>query len=174
VADFNTDYQFMMANEDRTQAHACVPDSCPTGCQGPCYAISGINSGAFPAQFAAIAALPQAERGPTVKQFYQSEYLNKYDAQLSDPVAERVLDTMVNSGQSTGVRILQQAVNALGGQLTVDGQWGPLTVAAANDLDQVQLVAAFDARRAALYKAIVAANPADAVYEATWLARAEE
>lgn len=164
----------MMANEDRTQAHACVPDPCPTGCAGPCYAISGINSGAFPTQFAVIAAVPQAQRGPAVEQFYRAEFFNKYEAQLSDPVAERVLDAMVNSGASTGVRLLQQAVNATGGDLAVDGAWGPLTVAAANACSQAELVAAFQVRRAALYRDIVAAHPQDSVYEANWLARAEE
>ncbi len=172
MANFEVDYQFMIANEDRTQAHACVPDSCPLGCAGPCYAISGVNSGAFPKQFAIIAALPQAQRGPAVEQFYQEEFFNKYEAQLSDQVAERVLDTMVNNGPMTGVRLLQEAVNTLGGALAVDGAWGAKTVAASNACDQGELVTAFQARRAALYRAIVTAHPEDAAYEAGWLARA--
>ena len=52
MADFETDYEFMIANEDRTQAHAIVPDAPPGA-----YAISGINSAAYPAQFKAIAAI---------------------------------------------------------------------------------------------------------------------
>ena len=169
MADFETDYEFMIANEDRTQAHAIVPDAPPGA-----YAISGINSAAYPAQFKAIAAIPQAERGAAVENFYQTEFFNKFEAQLSDPVAERILDAMLNNGPVTGTKILQKAVNSLDGNLVVDGQWGPATVAAANACDQLALVAAIQNTRVAYYEAIVAAHPQDSVYEAAWLTRARE
>jgi lysozyme family protein len=64
-------------------------------------------------------------------------------------------------------------VNTLGGSLTVDGGWGPMTVAAANAANQAALVQAFIAARVAHYQAIAAANPADQVYLKGWLARAQ-
>jgi len=171
VANWEADYSFMMSHEDPTQAHAIEPDDPPGA-----HVISGINSAAYPSQFAAIAAMPQADRGPAVENFYQTEFFNKWEAQLSDPVEERILDAMVNEGPVTGVKDLQNAINSVSGAGTVavDGQWGPATVAAANACDQDALVAAIRATRKARYIAIVAAHPEDSEYEAGWLARAGE
>jgi lysozyme family protein len=163
-----------MQNEDSRMACAQVPDAAPAGCAGPCFAISGINSGAWPADFATIAALPQASRAPAVEAFYQAHFWNNWFAQLtSDDLAKRVFDFAVNGGSGSAVKTLQQAVNALGGTLTVDGGWGPNTLAAVNAADQQALVQAFIAARVAHYQAIAAANPADAQYLNSWLARAQ-
>ena len=174
MADFDTDFNFMMTDEDSTQAHALVPDAPGTWAvvagaktwQGA-WAISGINSKAFPADFAAIAALPQNQRGPAVELFYETLFWNTWEGSLSDAIAERVLDTAVNRGGVNGVKVLQMAVNACGGSLTVDGRWGPATVAAANACDQDALLAALRAARLADYQAVVAANPSDAQYLGT-------
>jgi lysozyme family protein len=173
VADFNVAFQWAMQFEDPMRACSQVPDAAPAGVAGPCYAISGINSGAWPAQFAAIAALPEGQRAAAVEAFYQAQFWNRWLAQLtSDDVAKRVFDFGVNAGSGTSVKALQQSVNALGGGLAVDGGWGPLTVASANSADPSGLVRAFIAARVAHYQAIAAANPADAVYLNGWLARA--
>ena len=174
MADFDTDFNFMMTDEDSTQAHALVPDAPGTWVvvagakmwQGA-WAISGINSKAFPADFAVIAALPQVQRGPAVEKFYETLFWNTWEGALSDAIAERVLDTAVNRGGVNGVKVLQMAVNACGGSLTVDGHWGPATVAAANACDQDALLAALRAARLADYQAVVAANPSDAQYLGT-------
>jgi len=174
MADFDVAFQWTMQFEDTQMACAQVPDAAPSGCVGPCYAISGINSGAWPTEFDSIAALPQASRVPAVEAFYQAHFWNKWFGQLnSDDVAKRVFDFAVNGGSGTAVKTLQQAVNALGGSLTVDGGWGPHTVSAVNAADPDALVQAFIAARAAHYQAIVAANPADARYLKGWLARAQ-
>jgi len=174
MADFDTDFNFMMTNEDSTQAHALVPDAPGTwaGVTGAktwqgAWAISGINSKAFPADFAAVAALPQNQRGPAVEKFYETRFWNTWEGSLSDAVAERVLDTAVNRGGVNGVKVLQTAVNACGGSLTVDGRWGPATVTAANTCDQDALLAALRTARLADYQAVVAANPSDARYLGT-------
>lgn len=154
-------------------ACAVVPDSTPAGCTGPCYAISGINSGSWPTQFASIAALPQNSRLTAVQAFYQAQYWNTWLAQLnSDEVAKRVFDFSINASSKEAVTTLQQAVNALGGSLKLDGGWGPMTLAAANGADQNALVQAYINARVAHYEAIAAANPADAQYLNGWLARA--
>lgn len=174
MADFVTAFQWCMRSEDSQMACAMVPDSTPAGATGPCHAISGINSGLWPDQFATIAALPQASRLPAVQAFYEAHYWNNWFAQLiSDDLAKRVFDFSVNGGGGTAVKTLQQAVNILGGNLTVDGGWGPATLAAANGANQAALVQAFIATRVAHYQAIVAANPVDAQYLKGWLARAQ-
>jgi lysozyme family protein len=174
MADFTVAFQWAMQFEDPLMACQQVPDAAPAGAAGPCYAISGINSGAWPTQFASIEALPQSQRAAAVESFYQAEFWSRWLAQLaSDDVAKRVFDFGVNAGLGTAVKTLQQAVNALGGSLTVDGGWGPLTLAAANAASAAALVQAFIAARVAHYQAIAAANPADAVYLKGWLARAQ-
>jgi type VI secretion system secreted protein VgrG len=174
MAEYDLAFQWTMQFEDSQMACAVVADAVPAGCSGPCYAISGINSGLWPTEFAAIAALPQASRAPAVEAFYQAHYWNNWFAQLdSDDLAKRVFDFAVNGGPGTAVMTLQRAVNALGGSLAVDGGWGPLTLAAVNAADPNALLEAFIAARVAHYEAIAAANPADAQYLNNWLARAQ-
>ena len=171
---FDQAYAWIEQNEDSTQQHKVVPDSCPSGCAGPCYAVSGINSGAFPAEFAAIVALPQGDRGPAVKQFYHDHFYNQWLSQLdSVDVQDRIFDTAVNSGMGTAVKIAQTAVNSFSAttnQLVVDGGWGPKTIAAINAVDPKTFVAAFCAARVAHLQKYDAASP----YLAQLIARAEK
>jgi lysozyme family protein len=166
VANWKTCYDFMMQNEDSRREHAIEPDA---GGQ----AISGINSAAFPLQFAKIAALPQAERGPEVEAFYSAAFWNRwFDQTASDEVAKRVFDADVNMGSVPAVRCLQMALGACGVVVTPDGHLGPVSVTAVNAAPQDQLVAAFQKARQDHYRAIVAAHPEKAVYLDAWLARA--
>jgi lysozyme family protein len=179
MADWNTAYNWMMDNEDMPRACKQVPDSPPAGFTGACYAISGINSGAWPTQFQAIAAIPQAQRAASVQQFYHDHFWNEWYAQIaSDDVSKRVFDFAVNGGAGSSVRCLQQAVNSLGGDgaapIAEDGGWGPKTIAAVNAVDAKALTAAFIARRIAHYQAIANANPANAQYLKAWTARAQK
>ncbi len=174
MADFLTAFQWMMQSEDARHACAVVPDSTPVGATGPCYAISGVNSGAWPQQYATIAALPQGSRLPAVQAFYEQYFWNHWYAQLvSDDLAKRVFDFAVNGGRETAVKTLQKAVNTLGGNLTVDGGWGPLTLAAVNAANQQALMQAFIAARVAYYRQVVANTPDDQQYLKGWLARAQ-
>ena len=178
MADWNTAYNFMMDNEDGPRACAQIPDAPEqhdpvTGERIGAFAISGVNSAAWPAEFAAIAALPQDQREPLVQQFYQDHVWNQWFAQIvSDDVCKRVFDFAVNAGGAKAVRCLQQAVNSLAAPgatlLTVDGGWGPMTLAAANAADPVALTSAFQTQRVADYQAIAAANPSLAKYLPAW------
>jgi lysozyme family protein len=174
MADWNTAYNWMMDNEDAPRACAQVSDAPPGA-----FAISGINSASWPAEFAAIAAIPQQQREPLVQQFYQNHYWNTWFAQVgSDEVCKRVFDFAVNGGNGTSVRCLQQAANSLlaagVAPIAEDGGWGPMTLAAVNAADPVALQAAFQAERVAHYQAIVAADPSKAVYLTAWTARANK
>jgi lysozyme family protein len=177
MANWNISHNWMMDNEDPQRACAQVSDANPGGVAGPCFAISGINSGAWPAEFAAIAAADHASREPLIQKFYQDHFWNYWLAQLnSDELCKRVFDFAVNGGSSTSVRCLQQAVNSftLNNPLVVDGEWGPKTVAATNACNPLTLVAAFQQQRVAYYQAIVADNPSKAKYLAAWIARAQK
>jgi len=177
MADWNTAFNWMMDNEDASRACKTVPDAGPAGA-GPCFAISGINSAAWPTQFAAIEAISQDERGPAVQEFYHDNFWNNSLAQVaSDDVCKRVFDFAVNGSTHQAVQCLQQALNSMNGSgtpLQEDGGWGPMTLAAVNAANADALVAAFKAQRAAHYRAIVAANPARAPFLTGWIARAEK
>lgn len=169
MADPSVCIAFVLQNEDRPLLHATVPDLpgqwvTQNGVRtwSGAHAISGINSAAFPAQYAAIAAIPQAERGPAVENFYQIEEWSVWYAQLAtDEAAERILDMAVNSGEGHAVKTAQQAVNSLGGpQIAVDGCWGPNTVGAINACDQDAFVVAFRAAHVAHLEEFDADNPA--------------
>jgi hypothetical protein len=184
MADWNTTYNWMMDNEDAARACAQVPDAPEqldpvTGQRIGAFAISGVNSAAWPAEFAAIAAADQASREPLVQQFYENNIWNTWYAQLvSDEACKRVFDFAVNGGSGTSVRCLQQAVNSLlaSGEtpLAEDSSWGPMTLGAANAADPTALVSAFQDKRVAYYQAIVAADPSKAVYLDEWIARARK
>lgn len=168
MASFQIAFEWMMDNEDPQRKYAEDPDAPPGA-----FAISGINSAAFPSDFAAIALIHPAQRGPYIQNFYLLNFWTIWlDQLLSDDLAKRVFDAAVNMGAGTAVRMLQSAINALGGALTVDGGWGTLTLTAANSANQAQLIAAFIEARENHYREIVQNNPADAKYLPEWLARA--
>ena len=119
MADFQVCYNWMMDNEDQGRQYKTVPDAPPGA-----FAISGINSSAFPTQFAKINALTLDQRGAVVEQFYQDTFWNKWFDQIaSDELAERVFDSAVNMGPGTAVKLLQTAAGC-----PADGVWGPQTV----------------------------------------------
>jgi uncharacterized protein YdbL (DUF1318 family) len=149
MADFATCYSFLLPNEDETPPqYEIVAD--PTEADPNAQAISGINSHFWPADFAAIASLPQSERGPAVASFYQRRYWNQWLAGLiSNRIAAMTLDASVNQGAGWGARFLQGACGA-----TVDGALGPATVAAANMANLDSAIQQFIALREARYRQV--------------------
>ena len=162
MADFKTAFDFMMVNEDGPAPYRYKTVDDTGG-----FAISGINSKAFPDEFQIIASIPQAERGSRVENFYKLHFWNQWLEQLeSDDVAKRVFDAAVNMGSRTGCKILQKAINALDGDTPVTeyGQWGPSTVKWANTCHSNDLVNAFKTSRLDYYAAIVEKHPENARY----------
>jgi hypothetical protein len=177
MADWNTAYNWMMDNVDALRACAQVSDACQGGVAGPCFSISGINSGAWPVEFAAIAAADQDCREPLVQRFYQDHFWNYWLAHInSDELSKRVFDFAVDGGSRTSVRCLQLAVNSFyhGNPLIEDGEWGPKTMAATNACNPETLVAAFQQQRVTYYQAVVAADPEKATFLNAWIARARK
>ena len=171
MASYEIAFEWLMTSEDPLQAHKAVPDAPPGA-----FAISGINSHAFPVQFQRIAALPQDSRAAAVRDFYQAMFWSNWLAQLeSDDIAKRVFDAAVNMGPETAVELLQTAIETVSGITGgVDGQWGPVTLQRANGCNPDLLAAAFRLARCAHYSAIVKAKPALARYLSSWLVRANK
>ena len=158
---------FVLDNEDRQREYATVPDAGG-------FAISGINSHAWPQDFEFISAIPQEHRGPAVSAFYQTEYWDemKLEGLDSQDLANRVMDMGVNGGAHESIELLQRAANTLGSALTVDGILGPVSTGALNALNEENLLLAFKRARLQHYQEIVDANPSRAQYLSAWEARA--
>ena len=169
MSDFLPAFWRTMSFEDPQHLYALIPDN-----QGN--VISGINSLAWPAQFAAIAAIPQAQRGPAIQQFYLQcfwEPMNLAGLKYQD-LANQVFDSGVNQGSGTAGALLQRACNSVAGNsgtLEVDGDIGPLTLAEANSLLPLHLLDRFIQVRIDFYRQIVKHNPADEPYLADWIRR---
>jgi lysozyme family protein len=167
---FTPALNFVLDNEDRNRTYVATVDNNGGN------VIAGINSKSWPEDYAKIAALPHIGRGAAIGSFYSARYFIplKLGAITSQDVANRVMDMAVNGGSGTAVKLLQQAVNSLGGKLAVDGGIGTETLLAVNMIDSTTLVNAYKAVRIARYEAIVKAHPEDETYLRAWEARAEE
>lgn len=167
MSQFQEAFQYTMLFEDRYREYAVQPD--PGG-----FAISGINSAAFPDEFARIQAIPQSERGPSVEEFYQSKFWTpmKIGGINDQDLANRVFDMGVNGGSVEAVQLLQQAVGALRHPVTVDGHIGPETLQAVDECEHDAILAAYRQQRQDYYKAVVVKNPDKAKYLKGWLRRA--
>jgi lysozyme family protein len=163
MADFATCFPFVLANEDYDPPqYKAVAD--PTESDPTAEAIAGINSAFWPAQFAAILAVAQSERGPAVAAFYQENFWNSWLEQLvSNKIAAMVLDASVNQGAGWATKFLQTACS-----VEVDGKFGPNTLAAANALPSGVIVPAFIEARQARYRQVGGPSLDE------WLQRAEK
>lgn len=108
------------------------------------------------------------------KDIYYTDFwkTGPYDLLTCAPLAEKVFNTAVNAGNSRAFKLLQQAANACGASVTVDGAIGPKTIAALNTLDGNKVLAAYRVEQANFYKAIVQRDPSQSVFLKGWLNRA--
>lgn len=75
---------------------------------------------------------------------YHSDYWKSYNDSIdSYKVAAKLFDLSVNMGHKYPNKMLQRAVNKLGGNLVVDGAIGPKSIAAINNCDGDELYNAF-------------------------------
>jgi hypothetical protein len=187
MANWGTCYNWAMDNEDRSRACKIVPDpvsphltpgmsedekQAEIAKASGAHAISGINSYYYPAEFAKIAAIPAEQRPPLVEAFYKMEFWNRwFNALYSDDVSKRVLDASINMGKSTGVKLLQRAINSSANpstpRIAEDGTWGPNTLLAANGIESGYLVIEFKRVRLGWYQDIVLKHPEKAKYLGT-------
>jgi lysozyme family protein len=97
---------------------------------------------------------------------------NKY-SQINDQTsATKVFDACVNMGPKRAHILAQQAVNKLGGNLTVDGSLGPKSIAAINNCDPVSFVKEMANQMANFYQNLVKTKPQMQIFLKGWLKRA--
>jgi lysozyme family protein len=128
-----------------------------------------LDSGYKPdADVAFIQNLSSAE----ATQIYQKYFWDQYHlGSINDQnLANKTFDLTVNMG-AKALKLLQTAVNACGGNCTVDGDLGPVSFAQINSLDPVQLLAQFKAAGAQSYQQIAANDSRQAGNLNGWLAR---
>lgn len=89
-------------------------------------------------------------------------------------IAWKVLDAAINMGPHTAIRLLQEAMVALGAAVAVDGALGPQTVAATVLTGTAALLASYRAHLAAYYQQLAIDVPEDAQFLHGWLTRAAQ
>jgi lysozyme family protein len=100
--------------------------------------------------------------------FYQKYWwLPAYEEITSQAVATKVFDTAVNVGAGRAARFLQQASGVI-----QDGDIGPATLAAVNEMPSLGLIIRFQDIQAQFYRNVVLAHPSEAGFLSGWLARA--
>lgn len=166
MSEFAPALSYILDFEDPRREYAIVPDAGG-------YAISGVNSKAWPIEYNDIADLPQPERPAAVAAFYLKNFWTPLRlAEInSQDIANRVMDATVNMGPITAVRLLQTCM-----ALDDDGIMGPITIARTNadaETPPGALLNQFRSARAQHYRKIVANDPSKAQYLAGWLKRAQ-
>lgn len=167
MSQFPPALSFTLDQEDRSRKYKPVPD---TGG----FAIAGVNSATWPAAFQEILAAPQLHKVMLVSDFYLQNFWVpwKYGGLNSQDVANRVFDEGVNASPEVSIKLLQICINLVGEKLQVDGSLGPLTLEAANNIDEDRLLAAYRSARLKYYQGIIKTHPEFAKYLDGWEKRA--
>ena len=105
------------------------------------------------------------------KDIYRKDYWdkNKID-DVSDDLKHIYFDMCVNQGRGRAVKILQQAANAKGAGLKVDGGMGPMTIAAVDGVEPERV----RAYRVKYYADLVTRKPDLEKFYFGWFRRALE
>ena len=109
---------------------------------------------------------------------YRTYFWDRYHiGSISDQsLANKVFDLTVNMGAGSAAHpgaltLLQTAVNACGGQCSVDGSLGPISIGQINALDAATLLARYKELAAERYRQIATGNAALAGDLPGWLRR---
>lgn len=107
---------------------------------------------------------------------YYADWWERYKIHRleDDRVAAKTLDTCVNVGPRTGIRLLQMAVKRCGKMVDVDGYIGPETTGAANKCEPAALIVHLAELLAAYYLSKVQEKPEKKKYLKGWLKRAQD
>lgn len=106
---------------------------------------------------------------------YKQEYWDKMNLDsIEDKSLQHIIfDGGVNHGIRTSARMVQKSINALGGQVKVDGSLGPKTAEAVNKLDPEALFNQIKERRYAHYDKIIEKRPSQAKFRNGWYKRVD-
>ena len=157
MADFNAAIGVLLANEG---GRCCDPND-PGGATA-----FGIDARSHPGVDIADLTREQAV------EIYRKEWF--LDGVTNQAIATKLFDMAVNMGKQTAVKLLQEALNGMGGKLALDGGFGPNTLLGTNAADPAKLLNALRENSAGHYRALVAHNPKLAGFLKGWLKRAAE
>lgn len=89
----------------------------------------------------------------TALEIFKNQYWDRVKADQinSQPVAETLTDMTINAG-GNGIKIMQRTLNQLGHDLTIDGGFGNLTLAAVNATNQRDLFVLYNVNRLEYYE----------------------
>lgn len=103
---------------------------------------------------------------------YEKQYYDvDYDAITSDRIAFKLWDMGVVMGRATAVKLAQKAVQDCGKLIRVDGNCGPITVAAINSIDENLFYTHFIARLEKHFRFIAFIKPKNKRFLNGWLNR---
>ena len=109
----------------------------------------------------------------TAAGIYQGEFWPGLDQLKSQAVASKIFDLRANFGVAGGNRLAQVAANELvEPPTTVDGMWGPDTVATINAADPAAMLYELATAAANRYQAIVNNDPSQETFLRGWMRRA--
>lgn len=90
-----------------------------------------------------------------VEEIYRSRYWHpSRSAEMPEPIGFMHFDASVNHGQTGAARILQHALRPHAPTLAIDGEIGPLTLAAVHGAEPAALLRRYAERRRARYRAL--------------------
>lgn len=172
MADFERAFNFMMDNEDPKRSGVVTTDQ---GGRTRFGIAEKYNPGIGADFYTSMPAAAALERAKECYRHREWTYIQGEQI-ASDEVAEKLLDMAVNMGQSEAVLLLQRVVNAYknNDNLGVDGKFGPITLAATNEIDAgaVRMGLRWMSRKR--YDEIIEANPADERDRHSWMTRADQ
>lgn len=105
---------------------------------------------------------------------YRRDFWNPmYASILAQPLATKILELTIHCGVEAGVRLVQQAMRALGDPVVnVDGRFGPQTLQAVRLEEPRALLAAMRVEQCRRYLKIVEATPDQQKFFLGWARRA--
>lgn|SRR5574343_1009303 len=109
---------------------------------------------------------------PQALHIYETSYWDKdYEAILSDRICFKLFDMGVLIGPRTAVKHIQKAIKDCGKLIRVDGNCGPITVAAINSIEESLLYTKFINRLENHFRRITLLRPWNRKYLKGWLNR---
>lgn len=128
----------------------------------------GISSRSYPD--VDIANLTKEE----AKNIYRRDFWDKYlyGKIRNLEIATKFFDLAVNMGHHWACVLVQRALRASGKNVVEDGDFGPKTLDAINNVDSTDLLAALKSEAAGYYRTLAAIDKQDKVFLKGWLNRA--
>jgi len=117
-----------------------------------------------------IANLTKVDAKNIYKRDFWDKYLYKNINNLE--VATKFFDLAVNIGHYWACILVQRALRASGKNVVEDGNFGPKTLDAINNVDSTDLLAALKSEAAGYYRTLAAIDKQDKVFLKGWLNRA--